>query len=158
MEMLLYTIDVFEVTIWNSISCLPMNEVLHHAGHGEIEGWWNWGYKKWPLRLTTNERGIEVMRWHHETPDHLATVARTTYWVVCVLVKFELRRGSSLGYSAMSKIYSSYFYQLEEVTKQRYIETLDKLGGGFNDPYLCGTNHCLWRLVEWASCGICWHI
>ena len=47
--------------------------------------------------------------------------------------KLELR-GSSSGYSGMSQIYSSYFYQLEEVTKQCYIEKLDKLGG-INDPY-----------------------
>ena len=69
---------------------------------------------------------IEVMQWRHKTFAYLATVARSPCWVAKTIhVEWHLYEFES-GSSAMSTIYSSYFYQLEEATKQRYIEKLDK--------------------------------
>ena len=69
---------------------------------------------------------IEVMQWRHKTFAYLATVARWPCWVAKTIhVEWHLYEFES-GSSAMSTIYSSYFYQLEKATKQRYIEKLDK--------------------------------
>ena len=97
----------------NTLVLLDISCCLLYCSIAKTKIWYSWG-------------AIEVMQWRHKTLAYLATVARSPCWVAKTIhVERDLYEFES-GSSAISTIYSSYFYQLEEATKQQYIEKLDK--------------------------------